>query len=554
MKYIYILENEKKFRDEMIEAIRKIDSQLMVRYFESLEEFAKWIKLLMSEGTESLPKGGTAPDGQDESSGAGPHQLLLVISKNEFLGAKNMSLLRKTRDLFIKQGVCTKEDPTSLVLSGFESPDFDIKLVEDRIINNVIYKPFDKLILQQHLTFAIGGRHPASQYSVHNMKTTTTIEMLKGVEIEAISDIGFISISNRPLAPGVLAKYYSPVFNSLKQRSMMALCLRCDPHPTRPDHFRCAFTYLAADSFQISNIRKEVRKKDLPAFPFEWLEKSPAAASDSLGVVAKPIVDIALISKEEEVISSFKDQLENKFHNAKVHHFASLQEFMYAVDPELAKKDKKENVYDKLPVVPRTLHAIFADESLFEEGFKERWQNIMETVQKKLQAPASNRSGKTDVYALSKKPFSDTEERAIGALVKDIFFLPLDGLYLTKKLTLFMPLLSPQEELSLPTVTYSHGAKAATPIEISEFSEAGLVMKYYRPISTGAFREFVLWLPHELDLPEFLATCNYNEQSKSDKEVYYNHFVFFGMTDHFLKHIRRWILQNHVQSKEADGA
>lgn len=545
MKYIYILENEKKFRDEMIEAIHKIDSQLMVRYFESLEEFAKWIKILMSDGMAALPKGGIAPVGQEEDTTSGPHQLLLVISKNEFLGAKHMALLHKTRDLFIKQGVCTKEDPTSLVITSFDSHDFDIKLVEDRIINNVLFKPFDKLILQQHLTFAIGGRHPPSQYSIHNMKTTTIIEMLKEVEIEAISDIGFISISNRPLKPGAVAKYYSPVFNSLKQRSMIALCLSSEPHPTRPDHYRCAFTYLAADSFQITNIRKEVRKKDLQDYTFDWRRQKPPAA---------PVIDVALITKEESLATSFREVTEKSFGNVKVHVFGHLQELLYAVDPELAKKDKKENIYDKPHTIPPTFHAIFGEETLFEDGFKERWQNIMDTVEKKLQAPKGNLSGKTDIYILSKKAFTDKEERELGSLVKDIFFLPIDSLYLTKKLAIFLPQLNLKEKLNLPTVAYPHSAKAASPIEISEFSEAGLVMKYYRPISTGAFREFVLWLPHELDLPEFLATCNYNEQSKSDKEVYFNHFVFFGTTDHYLKHIRRWILQNHVQSKESESA
>ena len=118
---------------------------------------------------------------------------------------------------------------------------------------------------------------------------------------------------------------------------------------------------------------------------------------------------------------------------------------------------------------------------------------------------------------------------------------------------IFLPQLHLTEELNLPTVLHRHVAKAARPIEISEFSEAGLVIKYYRPISAGAFREFVLWLPHELDLPEFLATCNYNEESQAEKGVFFNHFIFFGLNDHFLRHLRRWILQNHVQSKESEG-
>lgn len=544
MKYVYILENEEKFRDEMAEAIDKIDPQLRIRYFESLEAFVTWIKLLMMEGSEALPKGGLPAKGQEQTPvETGPHQLSLVITKDEFLGAKHLALLYKTRDLFIKKGLCTSQDPTALVLTSFESPQFDIKLAEDRIINNVIFKPFDKLMLQQHLIFAIGGRHPPSQYSVHNMKTTTTIEMLKEVEIEALSDVGFISVSNRPLQPGTVSKYYSPAFTSLKHRSMLALCLRCDPHPLKPDFFRCAFTFMGADSFQITNIRKEVRRKDLTEFPFEWTEK----------IQASP-VEIALITNEDQLNPPLKDHFEKNFANARVHVFPNLQSFLHAVDPELAKKEKKDPQFTNPLKVPETLHAIFADQSLFQDAFKERWLNILETVRKNLKAPSSNTSGMTEVFAFTSKKIPDHEERLLGDLVKDIFYYPLDSVYLSKKIMIFLPQLRPHDPLSIPTVVLPHKAKAANPIEMTEFSEAGIVFKYYRPISIGAFREFVLWLPHELDLPEFLATCNYAEESSAEKGVFFNHFVFFGVKDHFLKYLRRWILQNHVHSKESSAS
>jgi len=543
MKYIYILENEEKFRDEMIEAIHKIDPRLAVRSFPSLEDFAQWIKLLMQEGPGALAKGGTAPPGSpppETSSAEDPHQLVLVISKNEFLGAKHMSLLRKTRELFIRKGACPATDPTSLVITSFESPDFDIKLVEDRIINNVIFKPFDKLMLQQHLTFAISGRHPPSQYTVHNMKTSATIEMLKEVEIEALSDVGFISVSNRPLQAGAVAKYYSPAFTSVKHRSMHALCLSCLPHPERPDHFRCAFSFLGADPEQITSIRKEVRKKELVAFSHAWVPPTTLASP----------VDIALITNEDRLSQALTDLAASEFNNARVHLFPTLQSFLFAVDPELARKEKKDPHFVSPLKLPETLHAIFADEFLFLPGYKERWKSILESVGKSRKAPASNPSGKVEVFAFTTKKFPDQDQRLLGEVVRDIFYLPIDRVYIAKKLPLFLPQLRLKENLKTATVALPHQAKAANPIQISEFSEGGLVIKYYRPISIGAFREFVLWLPHELDLPEFLATCNYHEESTGEKGVYFNHFVFFGLNDHYLKHIRRWILQNHVLTKE----
>ncbi|HEY8270648.1 MAG TPA: hypothetical protein VIG33_07140 [Pseudobdellovibrionaceae bacterium] len=540
MKYVYILENDEKFRDEMIEAIHKSDPLLVVHYFSSLDEFSKWIKLVIQVGPQALPRGGTAAPGQLNTA-EDTHQLSLIIAKNELLGVKHMALLKKTRELFIQKGLCPAEDPTSLVLTTFENPDFDIKLAEDRIINNVIFKPFDKLILQQHLNFAIGGRHPPSQYAVHNMKTAATIEMLKEVEIEAFSDVGFISISNRPITVGSVAKYYSSAFISLRHKSMLALCLRSDPHPDRKDYYRCSFTYLGADSFQITNIRKQVRQKDAQTFQYEWISKFPISP-----------VEIVLISSDMDTAQFFKENIEKNYHNAKVRLFAKLQDFMHAIDPEVAKKDKRE--FDSKNRITAPINAIFGDQYLFEDNFKDRWEAILETVKMKTPPPRNNPSQKTELFILTKKNHSDPEKKALSEIVKDIFLMPMDTLYIIKKLALFLPQLSPLEKIQLPTIQYAEIAKAATLIEINEFSEAGLVMKYYRPITPGAFREFILWLPHELELPEFLATCNYHEESKNEKGVFYNQFVFFGTSDHYLKHIRRWILQNHLLSKEAESA
>jgi hypothetical protein len=75
-------------------------------------------------------------------------------------------------------------------------------------------------------------------------------------------------------------------------------------------------------------------------------------------------------------------------------------------------------------------------------------------------------------------------------------------------------------------------------------------MKYYRPIPVGDFREFILWMPNEIDIPLIFGTNNFTEDDKNTKGNYFNHFVFFGMKDIYLKHIRVWIRDNYVHTKE----
>ncbi len=68
-------------------------------------------------------------------------------------------------------------------------------------------------------------------------------------------------------------------------------------------------------------------------------------------------------------------------------------------------------------------------------------------------------------------------------------------------------------------------------------------------MSVGAFREFVLWRPEEVDTPEIIGTVNFTEKEKN-ADYHLNHFVFFGMKDYFLKHIRLWLREAYIKTKE----
>src|SRR5207253_6130372 len=135
-------------------------------------------------------------------------------------------------------------------------------------------------------------------------------------------------------------------------------------------------------------------------------------------------VEIAMISSDPELAQHFKDLVERNFNNAKVHLFQNLQDFIYTVDPELAKKDKKEFAPNYLPKLTAPISAIIGDQLMFENNFKERWQTILETVKTKTKAP-TNPSGKTDLFVLAKKSYSDQEERALGVMIHVLLFIHL---------------------------------------------------------------------------------------------------------------------------------
>lgn len=650
MRFVYVLEDEPKFEQEIVEAIQFIDPAIQVRVFHKLEQFVAWVRIMMQTGPAAISQGGeTSIYSKQDPVSNEAHQLVAVISKIEFLGVKQLSLLKKTKDLFIERKICTAEDPTAFVLTAFDDPKFKIKELENRILSNVMFKPFDRLILTQHLTNAIDGRHPPSKFTITNQKTTAIVEMLKDIELEFLSDVGFVTRSNRPIPVGAVSKYYGTMFKSERQRSIIAICVDCQAHPQNPAEFRAIFSYFAVDQTQISSLRKIIRTQKLPIAHMDWKFTNGNPEFTELNVIC--------IDEEESQPHGVIGQMIKEFHGVHSMNYDSLGQFLYDLDPGTAMNNKDAAVktlgganeislvFDKLgntfldiesdkkdltgifgqsleyfkkkpawinhalgveqkerfrkhaftketgldqlfsfsieegkyilkltgaeivdqhlkvkfvepskdeqvawmikhSAISKPVHMIVVNHRYFTEGTEERWTKVTETLKSKFGIAPK-------IVMTAKRDFTDKEERGWAHVIHDIFFKPVDRSYFNQKMKFFFPHLKAKSEVvEIHTVEKVEVIKAVNPVNVSEISEAGFVMEYYRPMSLGSFREIVLWQPYEVGAPELLATCNYVEEVQGKKNAFNCHFVFFGINDHFLKHIRVWIRDNYILSKE----
>lgn len=652
MNFVYLLEDDPKFQKEIVEAIFVVDPKIQVRLFPKLENFVNWTKLMMTVGVKAIAQGGELPNLNpgSESVPDETDRLVLVISKVEYLGVEQLGLLRRSQALFIQRGLCTKEDPTAFVLTAFDDPNFLLRPLQDEILSNVIFKPFDRLILIQHLTMAIEGRHPPSKTSLANQKTTAILELLKDVPLEAISDIGLVTKSNREIAIGSVSKYYGSVFLSDRQRSLFAICQKCTPHPDDPESFRGTYTFFAADQTQISNIRKMTRNKTATAFAFDWKSFDKASQDRELNIV--------LLDEKENTPEGLLGQLPKKFESVQIHGYNSFSTFMSDLDPGQAvqQKDEKlkaldgattmtlsfdlggaiylglesdkkgqENLFgtteeslktknnwfasalapeqrekyrkyvqtqklvednvltvtmgensflikvtdlkkegnkfqitlteldkeqqirwlEKNSRLRKKVHLIIATHRLFGEGAQDRWARVREALNKKFGFDPI-------IMMTAKKGITDAEKRSWGSYVQEIFVEPLDKTYFFQKVKSFFPkILEKSEKTEIKAIVFAETIKAVNPVTIVEISEAGFTMRYSRPISIGSFREIILWQAQEAEAPELLASCNFVEESTTEKGSFNCQFVFFGITDASLKHIRIWMRDNYISSKDA---
>lgn len=652
MRFVYVLEDDPKFQKEIVDAIQGIDPLIQVRLFKELKPFASWIKYMMTTGPASISKGGEVPSWitAEPVNEAEAHQLVAVISKIEFLGSRQIPLMKKTRELFISRQICTKEDPTAFVLTTFEDPEFKIKDLEDRILNNIIFKPFDKLILSQHLTFAIDGRHPPSKYTIANQKMSALVEMLKEVKMLALSEVGFITISNRPLDKGKVSKYYGTPFITERQKSLMASTVHCQLVEGKTDEYISTFLFFGANPAQVSNIRKNIRTHKA-TYEHDWstllsdttrlnrdlgiilidedhatcdelaetikrnfdkvqfaqyqnftdfiMELDPKLADKTEGQPAKALPTGATTEflfdqagiKLEEVTTTAKDPVivfgkriadllahGNTWSIAIGEQMAAWKEWIqspkdfviavqidkniFYVKPtsmnrdELTKKIKvtfeELSVADKTAYVlahskiPQKTDLIFISHRFLQPTDGEKWLKINDLLKQR----SGDQNFNSQIVLLASKDYVDSELIQLSQIVTDIFYKPIDRSYILRKMHIWFPELKViKDDLNIVTLPHDEGIFTASPVQISEISEAGLVMQYYRSISLGSFRDFVLWQPYEAGAPRVIATCNYFEET-AQKGIFSNHFVFYGMTDLFLKSIRIWIRDNYINQKE----
>lgn len=527
MKFIYVLEDDIRTQKEIFESIQSIDSKLSVRFFLNLAEFHEFLKLALTEGPLALAKCGQRHelDLTEPVAGTVADELRLVIAKNEFMGTQNMGLLRRLREFLVRKKMCSEEEPTAAILTAFDSPEFDIKLAEERIINNVIFKPFDKLILKQHLEYALTGRHPLENAStVATMKINSTIEMLKEVPFESLTEWGFRTINNHEIAIGKVAKYYDDLFQTDHKRGLFATCISCKELSEKS--FLCEFSFLGADLAQVQKIRRHI------------LSNKAHKQTDFANAQGQPF-HILICEDDQNKANDLKLLLEEKFDKVLVEAYTSLAQL--ASDLE-----DKDTLHRRQ--LPAHFDLVIANLENFHEEGPKKWEQLSKAFTDR--SKKMNGTEKApDIAVFTNQKQTAEQIRTLLTWSKEVFFFPWDRLYLVRKLLVQWPALTPKTTTQFNELHEGGNLKVANPVEITQISEGGLILKYYRGITIGAFREFILWRPDELVVPEIIGTCNYTEKDPNG-EAFLNHFVFFGMKDTFLKHVRIWLLDAYIKQKE----
>lgn len=276
-QFVIVIEDDEKMQDSLFKVLKKINPILKLRFFDKLESFSSWITLVIKDGPIALETAGFRyKDDTDVETVDSEKRLNLIICKQEIMGSHFVALAGKSIDLFLRKKMCSEEEKTSIVMTAFDHVQFDLKSVEVKFINNVIYKPFDNLILEEHLRYAVIGRKKPKDENLKSNKLSAQIEMVKDIPVAGFSDTGFITVSDRPIKTGEISKYYANEFLAGTSKSTMAKCVKSEQDPQNKNNYLCWMEYFALDNEQIKKFRKDMSVEFpnnlivSPKVPLDW--------------------------------------------------------------------------------------------------------------------------------------------------------------------------------------------------------------------------------------------------------------------------------------------
>lgn len=547
MGVVCLIEQDAQIKSVIESTLKEIDGQLEILSFSDLGDFYKWFSSIINKSSSSdveevnSKDSGTknTPNKSRSDQNLKSIDLKLLIGDIQFLGPNYFSLIEKLRKLMVRRKLLKNESDLAIILTAFDSPELNFKQIESQIITNVFFKPFDLPILKQQLKVALGKLKSVNDNSVFSQKLETSAEMLKEVQLESFTDLGFVTRSNRELKINDVSKYYSSHFEVHQKSSLLARCLSCHPHPNFPGEFQAEFQYLGVTNHQIRKLRQELFSNRVNGNNDDPIKKQviPRAIKDEKMNENFSNHFLIFLRSSTDPSLELKEAIERNISNASVTVNRNMKLFL---------ENMERGDYSVLGTKP--IHGLFLTAEYFVNSQDVSfWEEILEKVFQ-FNLKLNPKFSKPKLILTSHIELSEARLRQLSPIVSDIIYTPIDRPYLYKRIvTLFKGLQPKQETIEVMSVETCEIIRVANPIAITSISEANITMKYYRPISLNSFRRFCLPSTHNEETLELLGSCFKSEKQDGS---YLNHFVFFGITDRYLKYIRKWILEKYVSEKE----
>lgn len=382
---------------------------------------------------------------------------------------------------------------TDIVLTGYDKPQ---RLETQSLswpIKNIIYKPFDELILHEHLHFALSENKIIKTKFVHNSAEKYLIEKIRRNELIGLSDFGFRMKSESKYHPHQLYKFYHTFFQRGTHRSCYARWIKSDNH-------HHDFVFYQIDPEFMSSLRLAINHSKNKLKSMIW---DGVKSADTW-----PKLTLMIQLKNQTESSKIVDYVQRKFPQITCESF------------ELPNQKVDSKASCDFLITDQTY-----DIKILDSAFVKR--------------PL--------VISVGPKLKTREELEKVFEVETLKIFEPIDRNFLGKILKTYYPQLKESEPIEPTWVTDSESFLQSDIMVAENLSESSLIFDRLTLLDVGGIQEFALPHAAEEDMETIIGKIHGSSPVANEKKMYPHQVVFFGMQDHLLKQIRLWMMSNYIK-------
>ncbi len=381
----------------------------------------------------------------------------------------------------------------AILVSLFDDPTKSVRKLQNSVTKNLMYKPIDPTIFKEHTRFVLfPGEKVKTQY-VHTTVSKNKLESLKKFNIVQLCESGFKIEKQYPLVKGKAYKFYHPHFQHQKNQHAWGRVVHEDD-----THFEIAFAHISAAA--LNSVRKVIAGT-------KQRFKNPVW--HGVAENTKTAIEILIHIDDDTLSANIQELLERTFTGNTIKHKKDLKPPGLTADLFITDLQYEElTLKNEFVAIPKVIR-------LFQENLSR------DALEERLLAE-----------------FFRTEK-------------PLDKSYLIKLIKAIFPLLQEKEASSLTTVPMEGVINLSEQMIVEEFSEAAMGFNHSNQFKVDDMIDIALTQEDETDLKEMKIRIHYADEKATEK-VFYHQGILYGMKDEFLKQMRLWTLQMHIEKNKKE--
>lgn len=312
-KIVLLVSHDKKTVSQVSRWIKEIPDDVVLQTADSLDELdEKYLKPFQNQ------------EGESQEEGVVDDTLRVLIFDVSTFGTNDpIAYISQRKEEFQKSKLVSEEHRLKVMILSFDQSALPLRTFIHPDIDDLVMKPLDHELFLQKVGMMLADKSATEGSFLFKQKAQFVVEMAKEVQVTKLSEFGLVISNPTPLAPGVFAHLYSPIFGSKGSGAAWGRVFNTRRDPKNPGSYLCFFTFFGIQPEQLLHYRRVLRdrRRELKLHSIDF---DPSK-------VPTLIRHVAIIDRNPSNASLVAESLTTNYVNIRTYTYSSYAQFLKAV-------------------------------------------------------------------------------------------------------------------------------------------------------------------------------------------------------------------------------